>query len=144
MRTNPEIFGTDFRVTIIVEPERYAIRYTQGRASSKLPQGYVARLRLSPGGATGRRSSPRANRMTATWRLVDSALELSPWARPLTLWGTLDPGPSRRVPRPCLSLDRSYVPRSGHVLRRPLACALDRPQRRRRRWPNSRVATTIA
>jgi len=108
--------------------------------SSKLLRGYRSPdYSLSPAAATGLRSSPRSKRMTrpcASPTLLSSCLR---GQCRLTLWGTLDAPAEPTWPRPGLFVDRSYVPCAGQRYCAAISGALStRPQRRRRRWPDSK------
>jgi len=95
---------------------------TQGRAS-----------RLSSSGVPVRRTTacPRRPQLAAIQPPLQkddsnlaprvSALELSPWACRLTLWGTLDARAEPTWPRPGLFVDRTMYPCWPALLRRPLA-----------------------
>jgi len=135
MRKHPEIFG-DVSVNHS-RTERKAIDNTQGRASRLSSSGV-----RSPDYSLSRRPQlaaiqPPLQKDDSTLRLAYSALELSPWQCRLTLWGTWTPGRAD-VARPGFSSIAAMYPVWPALLRRPLACALDSAQRRRRRWPDSK------
>jgi len=74
----------------------------------------------------------------STLRLAYSALELSPWAMPAHAVGTLDAGPSD-VARPAFSSIAAMYPVLASATAPAISGALStRPQRRRRRWPDSK------
>jgi len=109
--------------------------------SSKLPQGYRSPdYSLSPAAATGLRSSPRSKRMTrpcASRTLLSSCLR---GQCRLTLWGTLE-RPGRADVAPPRPFRRSQLCTLcwPALLRPAISGALStRPQRRRRRWPDSK------
>jgi len=101
MRKHPEIFGDVGKSYRTGEVSYYTRRTSQSSKLLRVPFADYS----CPGGRNWVRSSP-APKDDSTLPVL--ALELSPWAMPLTLWGTWR-RPSDVAP-PSLFVDRSYVP----------------------------------
>jgi len=113
---------------------------TQGRASRlKLLRVPFAGLQPVPAPQTGLRSSPRSKRMTrpcASRTLLSSCLR---GQCRLTLWGTLDARAERRGPPRPFRRSQLCTLCWPALLAPAISGALStRPQRRRRRWPDSK------
>jgi len=144
MRKHPRDFLADVSVNHSRTGGGKAIDNTQGRASRLSSSGvpFARTNSLSPAAATGLRSSPPLQRMTS--HLAPRVLCFSSCSVGqcrLTLWGTLDaPGLADVAPpRPFVRSQLCTPVHGQRLLRRPLAVRSRlRPQRRRRRWPDSK------
>jgi len=137
MRKHPEIFGGRFGNHSRTGAVKLLINAGTSQ-SSKLSGVPFAGLQPVPAAATGLRSSPRSKRMTrpcASRTLLSSCLR---GQCRLTLWGTLD---ARAEPTwPARPFRRSQLCTcAGQRYCAAISGALStRPQRRRRRWPDSK------
>jgi len=107
--------------------------------SSKLLRGTVRRTTACPRRPQLGCDPAPLQKDDSTLRLAYSALELSPWAMPAHAVGTLDARPSRRGPAQAFSSIAAMYPVLASATAPAISGALStRPQRRRRRWPDSK------
>jgi len=141
MRKAPRDFGVTFSVNHSRTGAVKLFDNTQGRASRLSSSGVpFAGLQPVPGGRNWAATSPRSKRMTRPCASRYSALELSPWAMPAHAVGNPGrPGRSRRGPAQAFSSIAAMYPVLASATAPAISGALStRPQRRRRRWPDSK------
>jgi len=139
--STPEIFGGRFGNHSRNRSGK-AIDNTQGRASRLSSQGYRSPdYSLFPGGRNWAAIQPPLQKDDST--LAPRVLLLSSCLRGqcrLTLWGTLDARaePDVAPPRPFSSIAAMYPVLASATAPAISGALSTRPQRRRRRWPDSK------